>query len=141
MHPVRTFLQQKYDRLKTITLEGFGFMFEANDIEDVTGYLADLPAGLSATSIMALGLNYDIRADHRGRSRSWPSPNLHIVKGDKGRCLGSTATVIARLMRCSTRCAAMSAVCMTKPLVPRGSKRPPAFTTNCLPRSTPRPNP
>lgn len=55
------FLQPKYDRLETITLKGFGFMYEANDIEDVNGYLADLPAGFIRDLYHGLGLNYDIR--------------------------------------------------------------------------------
>lgn len=77
------FLQPKYDSLETITLEGFGFMVEANDIEDVNGYLADLPAGFIRDLYHGLGLNYDIRLIIETIEKL-PVTDLHIVKGDKG---------------------------------------------------------
>lgn len=77
------FLQPKYDQLETITLEGFGFMFEANDIEDVTSFLSDLPAGFIRDPYHGLGLNYDIRMIVDTIEKLGVS-DLHIVKGDKG---------------------------------------------------------
>lgn len=77
------FLQPKYDQLQTITLEGFAFMFEANDLEDVTAYLADLPAGFVRDLYHGLGLNYDIRLIVETIEKLGVT-DLHIVKGAKG---------------------------------------------------------
>jgi hypothetical protein len=77
------FLLPKYDTLRTITLENFGFMFEAKDLEDVEAYLADLPAGFVRDPYHGLGLTYDIRMIVETIEKLGVT-NLHIVKGAKG---------------------------------------------------------
>lgn len=77
------FLLPKYGLLKTITLEGFGLMFEANDLDDVTSYLADLPAGFVRDLYHGLGLNYDIRLIVETIEKLGVT-DLRIIKGDKG---------------------------------------------------------
>lgn len=77
------FLLPKYDRLATITLENFGFMFEANDLTDVESYLADLPAGFVRDPYHGLGLTYDIRLIVETIEKLGVT-DLHIVKGAKG---------------------------------------------------------
>jgi len=77
------FLLHKYERLATITLENFGFMFEANDLTDVESYLADLPAGFVRDPYHGLGLTYDIRLIVETIEKLGVT-DLHIVKGAKG---------------------------------------------------------
>lgn len=66
MHPLNTtttsasFLQPKYDRLRTITMEGFG-LSEVKDAEDVRETLRALPSGFVKDPFFGLGLNWDIR--------------------------------------------------------------------------------
>jgi Domain of unknown function (DUF4263) len=77
------FLLPKYDKLATITLENFGFMFEANDLADIESFLADLPAGFVRDPYYGLGLTYDIRLIVETIEELGVT-DLHIVKGAKG---------------------------------------------------------
>lgn len=77
------FLQPKYDQLATITLQNFGFMFEANQLADVEAYLAHLPAGFVRDPYHGLGLTYDIRLIVETVEKLGVT-DLHIVKGAKG---------------------------------------------------------
>ena len=77
------FLMPRYDRLKTITLEGFGFLANIDDLESVERYLADLPTGLIRDPYRGLGLNFDIRLIVETVEKLKVT-DLRIVKGAKG---------------------------------------------------------
>lgn len=78
------FLQPKYTKLATITLDGFAFLFEASGSSDVEAFLTDLPAGFIKNIYHGLGLNYDIRLIIETIEKLDGVTDLHIVKGAKG---------------------------------------------------------
>ncbi|HEX8644781.1 MAG TPA: Shedu immune nuclease family protein [Allosphingosinicella sp.] len=55
------FLQPRYETIRTISLEGFGFLEEIDDLDGVTSYLERLPTGFVRDPYYGLGLNFDIR--------------------------------------------------------------------------------
>lgn len=77
------FLQPRYEKLRTITLDGFVFMMEFNDVPDVEACLAQLPAGFIRDPFHGLGLTFDIRLIIE-TIEALEVTDLHIVKGAKG---------------------------------------------------------
>lgn len=77
------FLLPRYERLRTITLDGFAFMMEFNEVEDVEAYLTGLPAGFIRDPYHGLGLTYDIRLIVE-TVEALKVSDLHIIKGAKG---------------------------------------------------------
>jgi len=78
------FLQPKYEKLETITLESFAFMFKASGSSEVEAFLADLPAGFIKDIYHGLGLKYDIRLIIETIAKLDGVTDLHIVKGARG---------------------------------------------------------
>jgi len=77
------FLLPRYERLRTITLDGFASMMEFNVVEDVQAYLTSLPAGFIRDPYHGLGLTYDIRLIVE-TVETLKVSDLHIKKGAKG---------------------------------------------------------
>lgn len=77
------FLMPRYELLRTITLNGFGFMIELNGLKDVEAYLTSLPAGFIRDPYHGLGLNYDIRLIVETVEKLKVS-DLEITKGRRG---------------------------------------------------------
>jgi hypothetical protein len=74
LHPLNTtatssgFLESKYDKLRTITLEGFG-LSESISSEEVRDALQSLPPGFVKDPFFGLGLNWEIRYIPRAIAR------------------------------------------------------------------------
>lgn len=77
------FLLPRYETLRTITLDGFAFMMDFNEVEDVGAYLAGLPAGFIRDPYHGPGLTYDIRLIVE-TVETLKASDLHITKGAKG---------------------------------------------------------
>lgn len=56
----RGFLQSKYDTLRTVTFEGFGFSIP-HDLDDAVEVLRGLPSGFVQDPYFGLGVNWDLR--------------------------------------------------------------------------------
>ena len=67
MHPLNTtatspsFLQPKYDKLRTITFDSFGLSRAVVDEDELHELLDGLPSGFVKDPFFGLGLNFDIR--------------------------------------------------------------------------------
>ena len=77
------FLLPRYERLRTITLDGFAFIMEFDEVEDVESYLTSLPTGFIRDPYNGLGLTYDIRLIVEAVEQLEVG-DLHIIKGIKG---------------------------------------------------------
>lgn len=123
------FLLPRYETLLTITLVGFGFLDEIEDLESLRTYLATLPPGMIRDPYYGLGLAYDIR-QIVAAVEELDIIDLRIIK-EAVVTLASPARHTNYRLRSSTLSAAKLAASMKRRFLRHGTKRPRAFTIVC----------